>query len=149
MERLDRVVGKLALPLVLVTAVAVPLAAFAYDRSVRDAAPEGAKVFWIYFDGERNWTSTRPSGLTTFSDPEDLREIVVDRGDLVVLKLMSTDVHHGFTIAELGVEPIELVPGKVHEIRFVADRPGRFRMVCTIICGPAHPMMRADLVVRA
>jgi heme/copper-type cytochrome/quinol oxidase subunit 2 len=149
MERLDRIVGKLALPLVVVTVIGVPLAAFAYDRSVRDAAPEGAKVFWIYLDGERNWTTTRLSGLTTFRDPDDLREIVVDQGDLVVLKLMSTDVHHGFTIAELGMEPIELVPGKVHEVRFVADRPGRYRMVCTIICGRAHPRMAADLVVRA
>lgn len=147
MERLDRIVGKIALPLVIVTLIAVPLAIFGYDRYVSAQVPEGAKVFSIYFDGHRNWTLTRLSGVTTFSDPEDLKEIHVEKGDLVVLRLMSTDVHHGFAIPAFGVKPIELVPGKPHEVRFTASKVGRFPMFCNIICGPAHPDMQAEIVV--
>ncbi len=147
MQRLDGIVGKLALPLVAVTLIGVPLGALAYDRFLNDQVPEGAKVFWIYFDGERNWTQTRPAGYNTFSDPPDLRELRVRRGDLVVLRLMATDVHHGFALPEFGVEPIELTPGHLHEVRFRADRVGEFPLFCTIFCGPAHGDMRATLVV--
>jgi heme/copper-type cytochrome/quinol oxidase subunit 2 len=32
-------------------------------------------------------------------------------------------------------------------VTFVADRPGRFRLRCSKICGPLHPFMLGDLVV--
>jgi len=147
MERLDRIVGKLALPVVLLVLAAVPFAVFGYDRSVRAQAPPGAKVFWIYFDGTRNWTQTRLAGFNVFSDPADLTDIQVRQGDLVVLRLMATDVHHGFTLPAFGVRPIEISPGHLQEVRFRAERPGRFVMFCTIPCGRAHPRMQATLVV--
>ncbi|MBI2237837.1 MAG: hypothetical protein HYU54_04830 [Actinobacteria bacterium] len=147
MERLDRIVGKLALPLVLVTLVAVPLAAFGYDRWLNSQVPRGARVFDIYFDGTRNWTQTRLAGYNTFSDPENLTELRVRRGDLVVLRLMATDVHHGFALPAFGVDPIELSPGHLHEVRFWADKVGEFPLFCTIVCGPAHDGMQATLVV--
>ncbi|GMQ86001.1 MAG: hypothetical protein BMS9Abin07_1572 [Acidimicrobiia bacterium] len=149
MERLDRIVEKIALPLILITIIAVPGAVFGYDRYVQGQVPEGAKAFSIYFDGTRNWSETRANALTTFSDPPDLKEIRVRQGDLVVLRLMSVDVHHGFALPAFGLEPIELAPGQPHEVRFRADKVGEFFMFCTVVCGPAHPDMNAKLIVTA
>jgi len=149
MERLDRIVAKIALPLILVTIVAVPAAVFGYDNYLEGQVPDGAVTFSIYFDGVQNWSETRASGLTTFSDPPDLKEIRVRKGDLVVLRLMALDVHHGFTLPDFGLGPIELTPGQPHEIRFRADKVGEFLMFCTVICGPAHKDMNAKLIVTA
>lgn len=147
MERLDRIVGRLALPLVIATLVGVPLAAFGYDRYLNAKVPDGAKVFWLSFNGTNGWTQTRIAGYHLFSHPDELRELRVQRGDLVVLRLMSTDVHHGFALPAFGVEPIELIPGQLHEVRFRADRAGRFPLFCTLYCGLAHARMKAWLVV--
>jgi len=148
-ERLDRIVAKIALPLIIVTIVAVPTAVFSYDRYLYGQVPDGAVTFSIYFDGVRNWSETRASGLTTFTDPADLKEIRVRKGDLVVLRLMAQDVHHGFTLPDFGLGPIELAPGQLHEVRFRADKVGEFLMFCTVVCGPAHKDMNAKLIVTA
>ncbi len=147
MDRLDRIVGKLALPLVVATLIGVPAGAFAYDHYLNSKVPAGAKVFSIYFNGKTGWTESRFAGYNTFASKPPLRELHVHEGDLVVLRLMSTDDHHGFALPAFGVEPIELVPGQYYEVRFRADRVGRFMMFCDLYCGPAHPEMNAWLVV--
>jgi len=148
-ERLDHIVGKIALPMVIVTLIAVTVGIFGYDRYLQAQVPDGAKSFSIYFDGVKNWSETRGSGLTTFSDPPVLQEIRVQKGDLVVLRLMALDVHHGFTLPDFGLGPIELAPGQPHEVRFRADKVGEFLMFCTVVCGPAHENMNAKLIVTA
>lgn len=147
MRRLDWITGRLARLLIVATLIGVPAAVFGYDRVLDARVPPGAKVFSIYFNGKMNWTGTRISGLNMWSDPPDLKELAVRKGDLVILRLMATDVHHGFTLPEFGVDPIEIAPGEYHEVRFVADHTGRFPMFCTIVCGPAHKKMQAWLVV--
>jgi heme/copper-type cytochrome/quinol oxidase subunit 2 len=147
MERLDRIVSRMALPLLILTLIGVPAGVFGYDRYLQNQYPDDAKVFTIYFDGTRNWTETRISGLTTFTDPPDLQEIRVRKGDLVVLRLMAADVHHGFALPDFGLGPIEIAPGQLHEVRFRADKVGEFLMFCTVVCGPAHKDMQAKVVV--
>jgi len=147
MDRMDRIVSRMALPLLILTLIGVPAGVFGYDRYLQNQVPEGAKVFNIYFDGTRNWTETRINGLTNLSDPPDLQEIRVQKGDLVVLRLMATDVHHGFTLPDFGLGPIELAPGQLHEVRFRADQVGEFLMFCTVVCGPAHDDMQAKVIV--
>lgn len=150
MERLDRIVGRLALPLVVAVLVVLPVAAFGYDRHINSQAPSGAKAFWIYFDGRQGWTERRVSGWNELfhRHPAPLKEITVRKGDLVVLRLMATDVHHGFALPAFGVGPVELVPGHYYEVRFRADRVGRFAMFCPLYCGLAHADMHGWLVVR-
>lgn len=76
-------------------------------------------------------------------DPGTVR---VNRGDTVVIRLESTDVVHGLFVDGYEVSTTA-EPGRPAELRFVADRPGAFRMRCSISCGNMHPFMIGKLVV--
>jgi heme/copper-type cytochrome/quinol oxidase subunit 2 len=76
-------------------------------------------------------------------DPGTVR---VNRGDTVVIRLASLDVVHGLFVDGYEVSALA-EPGRPGELRFVADRPGAFRMRCSISCGNMHPFMIGKLVV--
>ncbi|MDP2984017.1 MAG: FAD-dependent oxidoreductase [Candidatus Latescibacter sp.] len=84
--------------------------------------------------------------------------IKVNKGDTVVLKLLSEDVEHGIYLDgyELRikqyldrdgniVEPEKadknVKPGELGLLRFVADKSGRFSMRCSATCASFHPYM--------
>lgn len=75
------------------------------------------------------------------------REILVDKGEVVTIKLTSEDVPHGLGIAEYNVN-IVTGPGGVVEATFRADRTGNFTIYCTVFCGTGHPTHKGVLVVR-
>jgi heme/copper-type cytochrome/quinol oxidase subunit 2 len=70
----------------------------------------------------------------------------VNRGDTVVLTVESLDVVHGLYVdgydANTTVEP-----GQSAQIRFMADRFGKFKFRCSVSCGNLHPFMIGELVV--
>jgi len=72
--------------------------------------------------------------------------IVVNEGDIVTIRLTSADVTHGFYIPELGVD--ETVSyGEEKIINIVADKVGKFKIRCSVTCGPLHPFMVGEFVV--
>ena len=72
--------------------------------------------------------------------------IRLKRGSNVVLDVNTLDVQHGFYVPDLKIkEPVQ--PGKPAEISIPTDRPGDFKVVCGIICGPMHDDMAGDIVV--
>jgi polyferredoxin/plastocyanin len=70
----------------------------------------------------------------------------VHPGDRVTIELASSDVVHGLRIDGYDVE-VAADPGQPASLSFVADRPGTFRIRCSITCGPLHPFMVAELAV--
>ena len=72
--------------------------------------------------------------------------VSVGRGDLVTLELVALDVVHGAHIDGYGVE-LTADPGQTARATFVADRPGVFRIRCSVPCGPLHPFMSGTLRV--
>jgi len=74
------------------------------------------------------------------------REIVLKRGEPVVLELESLDRRHGFELPSFGLKG-EFVPGEITHIAFTPDRAGRFGFNCNIFCGDGHDDMEGDLVV--
>ena len=72
--------------------------------------------------------------------------IVVNRGETVVFKLRSLDVTHGFYIDGYGVDTV-VRPGEVVTITITAYQAGKFKIRCSVTCGPLHPFMIGDLVV--
>jgi heme/copper-type cytochrome/quinol oxidase subunit 2 len=72
--------------------------------------------------------------------------IVVNKGDHVTIRLTSADVTHGLYIPELGVnETISYGEEKI--INIVADKVGKFKIRCSVTCGPLHPFMVGEFVV--
>jgi plastocyanin len=73
-------------------------------------------------------------------------QIVVVRGQPVVLELTSLDRLHGFNCPALGVRA-DVEPGKVSRVRFTPQEAGTFEFHCDIFCGSGHANMRGTIVV--
>jgi cytochrome c oxidase subunit II len=72
--------------------------------------------------------------------------IHVNRGDTVTIELESMDATHGLLIDDYGVN-INAEPGRSAQVTFVADRPGSFKLRCSVPCGALHPFMIGEMVV--
>src|SRR3990172_5201564 len=72
--------------------------------------------------------------------------IEVDPGDRVTIELASADVVHGLHIEGYDVS-LTADPGQPASATFIADRPGAFRIRCSVPCGPLHPFMSGRLRV--
>jgi plastocyanin len=73
-------------------------------------------------------------------------EISVNPGDLVTIDLLSTDVVHGLYVDGYDLEVVS-DPGQTSRLSFVADKPGSFRLRCSVTCGALHPFMIGRLKV--
>jgi len=72
--------------------------------------------------------------------------IEVDPGDRVTIELASADVVHGLHIEGYDVN-LTADPGQPTSATFTADRPGTYRIRCSVPCGPLHPFMSGRLRV--
>ncbi len=70
----------------------------------------------------------------------------VNVGDRVTLEVVARDVVHGMYVDGYGVSAAA-EPGKPVRVTFTADRPGVFRLRCSVACGPLHPFMIGRLQV--
>ncbi len=70
----------------------------------------------------------------------------VNRGDLVTLELVATDVVHGLYLDGYGLQ-MTADPGQTERLTFVAGRSGTFRFRCSVTCGAMHPFMIGKLRV--
>ena len=77
----------------------------------------------------------------------DPNPVVVNEGEQVKLVVTSTDVTHGFSISEFGVN-VKLFPGRPSIIDFTADKSGTFIFYCSVPCGSGHTSMRGRLIVK-
>ena len=75
------------------------------------------------------------------------RAIEVVEGQRVRLFVEAVDVPHGIGIAGLGVEGVARPGIAPTVLEFVADKPGRYRFVCTVFCGVNHGEMLGELTV--
>ena len=72
--------------------------------------------------------------------------IKVNRGDIVNIRLLSEDVHHGFYLDGYAVKT-SAYPGEAGSLKFIADKTGRFSFRCSVTCGEFHPYMVGYLTV--
>jgi cytochrome c oxidase subunit 2 len=64
----------------------------------------------------------------------------------VHLLLHARDVGHSFYVRELRMQQ-DFVPGLDLSIHFTADKPGKYEIVCTQLCGLGHYKMKSYLLV--
>lgn len=72
---------------------------------------------------------------------------VVEVGREVRLRLESADVVHSFAAPGLGIDEVEVYPGRVVEVVFTPREEGVFEFWCTTVCGKGHFTMRGFLEV--
>ena len=68
-------------------------------------------------------------------------------GKPLELRLTSDDVMHGFAVGQLDMEPVDVSPGKVTNIKLTFDKPGTYTFYCTRWCGLNHWRMRGTIEV--
>lgn len=73
----------------------------------------------------------------------DLKEIKVNKGDTVKLKLVNSQGNHALMVEGYKKE----VKGD-QTISFVADKAGEFKYICSIFCGNGHNDMLGKLIVQ-
>lgn len=73
-------------------------------------------------------------------------DLHLPRGRPVRFKIISTDVIHSFWVPEFRIKQ-DAVPGMWTTLRVTPSELGTFRIRCAEICGYAHSVMFADVVV--
>ncbi len=68
-------------------------------------------------------------------------------GQPAYFALQSADVLHSFYAPELGIGPIDVLPGKDVAFKVVPKEPGTFTYYCTEQCGDPHYHMRGEILV--
>ncbi len=89
------------------------------------------------------------SNLKVYSEGLDVLE--VNKGDRILFRVISRDATHGFYIDGYTTsdQKIFVLPGRVLEVGPITfDREGKFKLRCSVTCGPLHPFMVMDIVVR-
>lgn len=73
-------------------------------------------------------------------------DITVEQGDLVKLRVLSSDVVHGVKVDGYEVDAIAY-PGVPASLEFRADKPGLYTILCSVECGEGHHKMVKRLKV--
>ncbi|CAM4314298.1 cupredoxin domain-containing protein [Paenibacillus tarimensis] len=75
----------------------------------------------------------------------DQEVYTVKQGDTVRMKLVNKSGIHGLEIPELGIK----LEGDELQKDIVFDKPGEYKIACSIPCGTGHATMISTLVVEA
>ncbi|MBT9566888.1 MAG: cupredoxin domain-containing protein [Thiobacillus sp.] len=75
-------------------------------------------------------------------------EIVVRKGQPVVLEFTSLDFVHGFNVPSLKLRA-DLPPGKTTRVSFTPEQVGLHPFVCDNFCGEGHEDMHGLIVVKS
>jgi cytochrome c oxidase subunit 2 len=74
-------------------------------------------------------------------------EIVLKKGQPVVLEFTSLDFVHGFKIPDLNIR-VDLPPGKVTKVHITPEKSGVYDFLCDNFCGSGHEEMSGRIIVK-
>lgn len=129
----------------LAAAVAAPLL-FEEARQRAHAAETPTVTLTALMD-QGIWTDREVGAASAWRDDFPPARPSLRLGETVRLRLASADVVHSFALPALGIDPVEVYPGKAVEILVTPREAGVFEYYCTKVCGPAHFAMRGFLTV--
>ena len=121
MQSTNRKLDFFILFLMVLILAGLPLGIFYYDRHVSSQkVPSQARVFTLTGHAKRGWLIGQVPAYdaVTFwqkqGQPIERPVIEVKKGDMVVFKLASSDVVHGFSLKDFGIYLKDgIQPGKV------------------------------------
>lgn len=73
-------------------------------------------------------------------------EVVLKKGQPVVLELSTEDRSHGFSAPQLNLRS-DIPPGKPVELKLVPSKTGSFDFFCDVFCGSGHDGMTGTIKV--
>jgi cytochrome c oxidase subunit 2 len=91
------------------------------------------------------WSYRYPSSVTGGA-PLSTTQLYVPKGESVDFKIRSLDVIHAFWIPAFRLQ-IDAVPGITTSYRATPDRIGSYPVVCNLLCGVGHGLMRSTIHV--
>jgi cytochrome c oxidase subunit 2 len=93
------------------------------------------------------WSYQYPSSVTGGA-PLRTTQLYVPENESVNFKIHSVDVIHAFWIPAFRLQ-IDAVPGITTSYRATPDRLGSYPVVCNLLCGVGHSLMRSTVHVVA
>jgi hypothetical protein len=146
--RLKEAASVLAVVLVL---AGVPLLLW-YWRAVAvpHRYPPGTKIINLTAVADGGiWTQDQVVGFNYWrGKPTRTEEILLDKGEHVVMRLRSVDVLHSFAIPLLRIGPVDVPAGHTVEVSFIANRTGEITFLCWQVCSPDHPGLHGRFLVK-
>lgn len=91
------------------------------------------------------WTYEYPSSVTGGA-PLQTTHLYVPKGESVYFNIHSKDVIHAFWIPAFRLQ-IDAVPGITTHYRATPDRLGSYPVICNLLCGLGHSLMRSTIHV--
>jgi cytochrome c oxidase subunit II len=102
--------------------------------------PKGPEAVIKVTGRQFQWSFEYPHALTGGA-PVTSYQLYVPNGESVLFKIHSEDVIHGFWVPAFRVQ-IDAVPGITTTLRATPDRLGSYPVVCSVLCGAGHSLMR-------
>lgn len=131
-----------ALPALLLLSLVSYSFVVLYKNEKKPAGPEmivnvtGQQFFWSY-SYPRSVTGGAPLNTTQLYVPDN---------ESVYFNIHSKDVIHAFWIPAFRLQ-IDAVPGITTHYRATPDRLGSYPVVCNLLCGVGHSLMRSTIHV--
>jgi cytochrome c oxidase subunit II len=91
------------------------------------------------------WSYEYPSSITG-GKPLRSYQLYLPEGDTVYFNMRSKDVIHAFWIPAFRLQE-DVVPGIITHYRATPDRIGSYPVVCNLLCGAGHSLMRSTVHV--
>ena len=91
------------------------------------------------------WSFQYPPSVTG-GRPVESDQLYLPKGESVQFKIHSKDVIHAFWVPAFRLQ-IDAVPGITTSYRATPDRLGTYPVVCNLLCGLGHALMRTNVKV--
>ncbi len=113
-----------------------------HDNERKPPGPElqvgviGQQFFWTF-----TYPPAHPGGA-----PVRTNVLYLPQNESVYFNMVSRDVIHAFWIPAFRLQE-DVVPGITTHYRVTAIRLGRYPVVCNLLCGVGHSLMRSSVIV--
>jgi cytochrome c oxidase subunit II len=108
--------------------------------------PSGVPEIQVAVTGQQFfWSYEYPSSVTGGA-PLKSYQLYLPKGDTVMFNMRSKDVIHAFWIPAFRLQE-DVVPGITTHYRATPDRLGDYPVVCNLLCGAGHSLMRSQVHV--
>jgi cytochrome c oxidase subunit 2 len=115
---------------------------------LRDNEKKPATEMVVEVTGQQfAWSYEYPTSVTGGA-PLKTTQLYVPNNESVYFKIHSVDVIHAFWIPAFRLQ-IDAVPGVTTTYRATPDRIGSYPVVCNLLCGVGHGLMRSTVHVVA